>query len=302
MSAAFIESIQHVVNGFVKSAISSSFFEMPLGYISDMTDRDLLNSLGLKTVEAAKILGVPFQALYRAIPSSQTERGRIPARRSGPKGRVVKPYLHIGRLVIIWLHFIKNGKHELAALLWEEIFCRNPEVGAKLGHFRRRIKTGEFAFTEVWIFSKRPFEIDAPDLSEEMRGHLSRADRRLVYFVPSRSIAQNLHATLASASRGTMREVFIVISNSVSMSPHWAVVFDPPGDENLFVGVPPRGPKGPPTWADWEELPETDFLAVRDVLNSVGLLDVRGRFRLPRTVVVGGGAFPDFEIYFPERA
>jgi hypothetical protein len=268
-----------------------------------MTDVELLQQLNLSIPVAAEIIGISRQVLHRALKPHDGVSGRRGVAKSNPSS--ANYYLNADRLLAIWRHYVENGDARAANLIRDIVIERHPGVGEMIAPYMERTDDPEsIHFSECWIFSREPFEIHYPEFRRKVKSQLQSVERRLVYFVPSADVASKLLTVLQVASDGRLNHVYIVITSAVLLCPHWFVAFIPSDQrgkpDEVLAGVMPEPPAGKESWEQTVKVPENYFRNARDTLMQVGLLDARDRFRLPSTRDVGGGALPEFIIYYPD--
>jgi predicted transcriptional regulator len=275
-----------------------------------MTDKELVHQLGLDIQEVADLLGVKRPVVSRALSEVKpSRRGTAPGKSGSLKQR--KHYFNLDRLLALLRYFQAKSdeKSKVSAnLLRKTIEERHPEAAELIkGFLLTAQKVKDFVFSEAWIFSREPLEVHYTDFRQGMKVHLQHEKRRLVYFVPSKEVAAKLIAALRVAAEGEEKliQVFVVITTAVLLSPHWCIVFVPSarndGTDDVLVGVMPEPPEGKRIWEEaLVKVPGSYFRDVRDTLMQAGLLNASDRFKKPATRNVGGGAIPEFEIYYPQ--
>lgn len=272
--------------------------------VAAMTDRELLVKLDIGFAETAGIIGVKRQVLHRAVSETPPEGRRGVARKLEEAEGVAQNYLNADRLLAMWRHFFDAGNHRAANLIRDEIAVRHPRLSKMISPYEVQPEDpDEFQFHEVWILSVEPLELHHPAFRQKMGKPLKEQGKRLVYFVPSDDVASELLTVLRVAADGKLKDVFIVVTAAVLLCPHWFIAFIPTnaeGHDQVLAGVLPDLPEDLPTLKRVVRVPETYFRNVQRTLMQAGLLDARDRFKLPPKSVVGGGAIPQFRIFYPD--
>jgi hypothetical protein len=271
-----------------------------------MNDTELLKGLDLGFEDAAKIIGVRRQTLYEGVTAKD---GRSTDKRRGgsrPQANsvVAASYLNADRLLAIWNHFATHEDWSRANIVRDALVARHPKLEKLIAPYEvsGTDSPSDFNFSEVWIFSREPIEIQSPAFRQEMSAPLKEDKKRLIYFVPSDEVASRLLTVLRVTAGGDMKEVYIVVTTAVLLCPHWMVAFiqSANGEDEVLAGVMPEPPKGMEFWKRVVRVPQRYFPNVCDTLMQAGLLDASDRFKLPAKSVVGGGGLPQFQIFYPE--
>lgn len=280
-----------------------------------MNDTELLKSLDLGFEDAAKIIGVRRQTLYEGVTAKD---GRSTAKRRGgyrsqTESTVAASYLNADRLLAIWNFFASREDWSRANVVRDALVARHPKLGLLIAPYQwpRIDNPSDFPFSELWVFSREPIEINSAAFRQQMSEPLKNPAKKLVYFVPSDDIATELLNVLLVAAARDLKMVFIVVTNAVLLCPHTVIAYVPSkdGPDEVKAGVMPQPPTGTEVWeqvvslpmkAEGREVKMNHFKDVCKTLMQAGLLDASDRFKLPVTPIVGGGGIPQFKIFYPE--
>jgi hypothetical protein len=268
-----------------------------------MKDTELLEQLDLSIADAAKIIKVSRQVLHRGLKEDDVSERRGVVK-SDKSSTTTAHYLNADRLLALWHNFVAKGEERAANLIRDVMIERHPEVGEMISPFAENVGSPRgVRFSECWVFSGEPLEIDNLEFREGMKAHLQASDRRHVYFVPTEAVANQLLTVLQVASDRKLREVFIVVTSAVSLSPHWFVLFDFQVDggktHKVFAGVMPEPPEGQEMWRQVVKVPDSYFRSARNTLMAAELLDAHDRFNPHSKRRKGDSPQPDFTIYYP---
>lgn len=268
-----------------------------------MKDTELLEQLDLSIADAAKIIKISRQVLHRGLKEDDVSKRRGVVR-SDKSSTTTAHYLNADRLLALWHHFVAKGDEHAADLIRDVMIERHPEVGEMISPFAENVGSPKgVRFSECWVFSGEPLEIDNLEFREGMKSHLQAAERRHVYFVPTEAVASQLLAVLQVASDRKLKEVYIVVTSAVFLCPHWFVLFDFQVDggktHNIFAGVMPEPPEGQEIWKQVVKVPDSYFRSARNTLMAAGLLDARDRFNPLSKHRRGDSTLPEFTLYYP---